>query len=221
MQYDELQAIWETQRQRPVFAVNDFGLHMELYRTRERARRRLFWGDVALLACSPFLLFFLAVPVLQFFLQRPAEQFPPDELPMNLWDVLACLVGIVLVVLAVWSMYTNRRKHEKRQRVFAPSLRQEIELGIAQLDFEMSMVTSGLALRIAVAFNLAMIVLCWEVGRLNDKPLPWDLLLITVPFLVGGLMSMVPANRRAVEQALQRKCALEALRAKLDENPGE
>jgi hypothetical protein len=65
MQYDELQAIWETQRQRPVFAINDFGLHMELYRTRERARRRVFWGDVALFVCSPFLLFFLTVPVLQ------------------------------------------------------------------------------------------------------------------------------------------------------------
>jgi len=221
MQYDELQAIWETQRQRPVFAVNDFGLHMELYRTRERARRRLFWGDVALFVCSPFLLFFLAVPVVEFFLQGPAEQIPPSELPMNLWDVLACVVGIVLVVLAVWSMYTSRRKHEKHQKVFAPWLRQEIELGIAQLDFEMSMVTSGLALRIATAFNLAMIIVCWEVGRLNDKPLPWDLLLITVPFLVGGLVSMIPANRKAVAQALQRKRALEALRAKLDENPAE
>lgn len=221
MQYDELQAIWETQRQRPVFAVNDFGLHMELYRTRERARRRLFWGDVALFVCSPFLLFFLAVPVLQFFLQGPAQRFPPDEVPMNLWDVLACLVGIVLVVLAVWSMYASRRKHEKHQKVFAPSLRQEIGLGISQLDFEISMVTSGLALRIAAAFNIAMIVLCWEVGRLNDKPLPWDLLLISVPFLAGGFVSMISANRRAVEQALQRKRALEALRAKLDENPAE
>ena len=221
MQYDELQAIWETQRRRPVFAVNDFGLHMELYRTRARARRRLFWGDVALFVCAPFLLFFLTVPVLEFFIQRPAEQFPPDELPMNLWDVLACLVGIVLVVLAVWSMYASRRKHEKHQKMFAPSLRQEIELGIAQLDFEISMVTSGLTLRIVAAFNIAMIVLCWEVGRLNDKPLPWDLLLITVPFLVGGLVSIIPATRRAVEQALQRKRALEALRAQLDENPAQ
>ena len=159
------------------------------------ATPRSIRGSSGFMRCSPFLLFFLTVPVLQFFLQRPAEQFPPDELPMNLWDVLACLVGIVLAVLAVWSMYTSRRKHEKRQKVFAPSLRQEIELGIAQLDFEMSMVTSGLALRIAAAFNLAMVVLCWEVGRLNDKPLPWDLLLVTVPFLVGGFMSMIPANR--------------------------
>jgi hypothetical protein len=44
MQLEELQAIWETQTERPVFSVNDFGLHLALYQVRERARRRLFWG---------------------------------------------------------------------------------------------------------------------------------------------------------------------------------
>jgi hypothetical protein len=31
MQLEELQAIWETQTERPVFSINDFGLHLALY----------------------------------------------------------------------------------------------------------------------------------------------------------------------------------------------
>jgi hypothetical protein len=38
MRLEELQAIWETQAERPVFAVNDFGMHFALYQLRERAR---------------------------------------------------------------------------------------------------------------------------------------------------------------------------------------
>jgi hypothetical protein len=219
MQYEELQAIWDTQGQRPVFVVNNFGLQMELYRTRERARQRLFWGGVfPLFACSPILLFFLSVPVLQFFFQAPAGQFPPDELPMTVWDVLVCLAAIVLVAHAAWSMHTNRSRHEKRQKVFAPSLRQEIELGIAQLDFEISMLTTGLTWRVVMAFNLAAIVLCWEMGRLNDHPVPWDAIWVSAPILMATLLIVRPRNRQAVEQGLKRKLALEALRAKLDGN---
>ena len=217
MQYEELQAIWETQRQRPVFAVNDFGLHMELFRTRKRARRKLFWEVVTISVVSPVLLFFLAVPAIMFFVQVPVEQFPPDELPMTVWDVLACLVGVGLIVFAAWSMYVSRWKHEKHQKVFAPSLRQEIELGIAQLDFEMSMITSGRAWRVAAAFNLGALILCWEMGRINDHPLPWDVLWMVAPAIVGTFAAIVPANRKAMEKGLQRKFALEALSAKLNE----
>src|SRR5262245_11978663 len=141
MQYEELQAIWETQNQRPVFAVNDFGLHMELNRTRARTRRRHFWVDVfPLFVIAPVFFIFLAVPALVFFFQGPLEQLAPGKLPMTIWDVVACVAGIALFAYAIWSMESNRRSNEKRQKVFAPSLRQEIELGIAQVDFDLSRV---------------------------------------------------------------------------------
>ena len=144
MQYEELQAIWETQRQRPVFALNEFSLHMELNRTRARTRRRHFWVDVfPLLVVAPVLIIPLLVPMLVFVFQGPLDQLPPGKLPMTGWDVVACLVGIALFGYAVWSMESNRRRNEQRQKVFAASLRQEIELGIAQVDFDMSCTSFG------------------------------------------------------------------------------
>jgi hypothetical protein len=215
MQLEELQAIWETQTERPVFSVNDFGLHLALYQVRERARRRLFWGGYFPgFVCSLLGLVGLLVLFVSFYFKDPANDFP-----MNAWDGLAFLVAVIALVLCASSMYTSQRKHEKEQSVFAPSLRQEIERGIAQIDFETSTDSSRMAWRYVALVCLAVILMSWEVGRLNGDPLPWDVLWMTGGLVVATLVALVPASRQAVKEGLRRKRPLEELLAKLDENP--
>jgi di/tricarboxylate transporter len=217
MQLEELQAIWETQTERPVFSVNDFGLHLALYQVRERARRRLFWGGYfpayvgSLVGLVALLLFFFA------FYFKPAA----NDFPMNAWDYLVFLIAASALVLGASSMFTRRRKHEQEQSVFAPSLRQEIERGIAQIDFETSPDASRMVWRYVALFYLAAILFCWEVGRLNGNPLPWKVLWMTVPMLVVFLVALVPVGRQATKEGLRRKQALQGLLAKLDENPAK
>ena len=141
MQLEELQAIWETQTERPVFTVNDFGLHFALYQVRERARRRLFWGAYFIGFVGS--LVGLVILFVMFFLFYFKD--PVDGVLMNAWDDLAFLVAAIAILLCASSMYMSRRKHEKDQCVFAPSLRQEIERGIAQIDHEIFTDTSGIA----------------------------------------------------------------------------
>lgn len=220
MQYEELQAIWETQKQRPGFAVNEFGLHIELNRTRARARRRHFWVDVfPLFVIAPVFFLLLAAPALQFFFQGPPGQLGEGEVPMTAWDVLACVAGVALLVYAVWSMEANRRRNEKRQTVFAPSLRQEIELGIAQVDFDLSRTAGIREWRIGTACVFAAVILAWEFGRLNDNPWPWHALAMAGPWMFLMIWMRTSWTQRAVERISKRRQALEALRAKLDENP--
>ena len=117
MQLEELQAIWETQTERPRFSVNDFGLHLALYQIRERDRRRLFWGGYfpayvgSLVGLVALLLFFLA------FYFKPAA----NDFPMNAWDGLVFLVAGVRLVLGASSMFTQppkTREGTKRVRSF-------------------------------------------------------------------------------------------------------
>jgi hypothetical protein len=215
MQLEELQTIWETQTERPVFSVNDFGLHFALYQVRERARRRLFWGGYFIGFVSSLLgLVSLLVMIILFYFKDPVDAFP-----MNSWDVLAFLVAASAIVLCASSMYASRRKHEKDQSVFAPSLRQEIERGIAQIDFEIFTDTSWTAWGNAALVSFAAILMGWEAGRMKGDPLPWEVLWMVVGLVVATFVALVPASRQAVKQALQRKRALEGLRAKLDERP--
>src|ERR1041384_6202214 len=84
MQLEELQAIWETQTERPGFSVNDFGLHLALYQVRERSRRRLYWGSsVPGFVGSLLGLVGLLVLFVVFYFKDPANDFP-----MNAWDGL-------------------------------------------------------------------------------------------------------------------------------------
>ncbi|HEX5046037.1 MAG TPA: hypothetical protein VFX89_02865 [Gammaproteobacteria bacterium] len=214
MQLEELKAIWDTQTKRPVFAVNDFGLHMELYRSRERARRRLFWGRyLPFFVFAPFVFGMLAIALATLFLQGPAENGA-----LNAWDGLACLVGMIAVSFAASSMYVSRRKNEKEQEVFAPSLREEIERSIALLNFDVFTATSGIAWRNIALIMVATTLMCWEVDRLNGNSLSWRSAWIFVP-LVLALVTVPASKRKHEKQALLGKRALEALRAKLDENP--
>lgn len=218
MELEELQAIWETQTERPVFSVNDFGLHLALYQVRERSRRRLYWGSsFPGFVCSLLGLVGLLLLFVVFYFKDVKDA--ANDFPMNAWDGLAFLVAAIALVHCASSLYVSRRKHEKDQSVFAPSLRQEIERGIAQIDFEISTDTSRIAWRYAALICLAAILMSWEVGRLNGDPLPWNVLWPTVPMVVVTLVALVPASRQALKQGLRRKQALEGLRAKLDENP--
>jgi hypothetical protein len=215
MLFEEVQAIWETQAERPVFAFNDFGLHLALYQTRDRARRRLFWGSYfPFFVGSLFMLAAFALVLLTFLLQGQGERFP-----LSPWDAVASVVAAIAFALCASSMYASRRKHEDAQRVFAPSLRQEIERGIAQVEFAIFTHTGRPAWRNIVVSGLGGILLIWETGRLNGDMLPWNLWPI-VGVVVAVLVTNAQRVRRAKEKKLlPQKRALEALRAKLDQKP--
>jgi hypothetical protein len=216
MRFEEVLTIWETQEKRPVFAFNDFGLHLALYQTRDRARRHLFWGSYfPFFVGSLFMVGAFAVVTLSFLLQGQEERFP-----LSLWDALASLVAAIALALCASSMYASRRNHENAQSVFAPSLRQEIERGIGQVEFEILTHTGPSAWRNVIVCGLGAILLIWETGRLNGDLSPWNTLWPIAGVVVATLVAAVARRRRVKEKKLlPQKRALEALRAKLDEKP--
>jgi hypothetical protein len=206
MRFEELQAVWETQTDQPLFSINPFGLHMALYQQRERARRRLFWG-----AHFPFYVFTLGTLAVIFF------SFYSNDLPMEFGDWVAFLVAAGSFLLAASSMYVSRRRHEKEQNVLAPSLRQEIDRGLAQLEFEVGTHTGRERWRNSVFVGLGMLMLSWEAGRLNGNPAPWDTVLFVLAVIIATAVVTFVMGRRYQAVRLPRERALEALRAKLDE----
>jgi nitrate reductase gamma subunit len=209
MRFEELQAVWETQTDQPLFSINPFGLHMALYQQRERARRRLFWGvNFPYYVGSLFMLGTLVVIFASFY---------SNDLPMESGDWVAFLVAAGSLLFAASSMYVSRRKHEQEQNMLAPSLRQEIDRGLAQLEFEVGTHTGRERWRNSVFVGLGMMLLCWEVGRLKGNPAPWDMALFVLAVIIATGVVTHFVGRRYQAGRLPRKRALEALRAKLDE----
>jgi hypothetical protein len=218
MEFEDLQAIWDTQNERPAFAMNDSRLAVGLYQQREQARRRLFREAFAPVY---FLALFIAVVstllFVAFFVKTISKIRPTDPL-MSVWDG-AALVGAVGAALATAvSMYTQRRKHERTQSMFAPSLREELEQGISQLNFELSLYSPPRVVKMAAFLAIGTAVFMWEAGRLNGDATPWKMLLYALLCICPGSWYGFNVRKDIVERVMQRKRALESMRAALEED---
>jgi cytochrome bd-type quinol oxidase subunit 2 len=218
MEFEDLQAIWDTQNDRPVFSINDSRLAVGLNQQREHSRRRLFrllFAPAYVVAL--FITVALGFTFLAFFVKTVTKMRLTDP-QMSIWDGAALMAGVGAALAVVASMYRERRKHESAQNVFAPSLREELEWGISQLDFELSYSSKSRVWNVPALVSFGTGVLLVEVGRLNGESTPWMMLAVAV----GGVLSSVwvgfAAKKKAVEQIEQRKHALVSMRAALDEN---
>ena len=145
MEFENLQAIWDTQNDKPVFAMQDARLLVALYQQRERRRRRVLKLQFATLYGAARLMFVVLGAVFAAFLyvarlmRRYKSGFPHNGFGMSTWDYAGFAVAAGALLAAVVPMYLERKKHERTQEIFAPSLREELDRGLVQLDFEMGL----------------------------------------------------------------------------------
>ena len=218
MQFEDLQAIWDTQNDQPVFSMNDSRLAVGLYQQREQSRRRLFrelFAPAYVIALS--ITVALGLTFLVFFVKTVTKMRLTDP-QMSIWDGAALVAGVGAALAVVARMYRERRKHEGAQNVFAPSLREELERGISQLDFELSFYGTSRVWNVPALVSLATSVLLCELGRLNGESTPWTMLAVSLGGVVSSVWAGLVANKKVVERMEQRKRALESMRAALEEN---
>lgn len=216
MEFKDMQAIWDMQNERPVFAINDSRLAVALYQQREHRRRRLFklfflpcYGVTLAIAVANALLFLV-------FLAKTFYQVRPSDPPMTVWDGAALLATISAAVAITTRLQAARRRHERTQRGFAPSLREELEHGISQLEFELNLVGTAPLRNMIGLISIGTMVFVWEVARVNGLPAPW-LELSYCLFVFPVAWATAAAQKAASEEVMQRKRALEWMCAALVE----
>ena len=218
MQFEDLQAIWDTQNDRPVFSMNDSRLAVGLYQQREQSRRRLFRQLFApAYVIALVITMGLGLTFLAFFVKTVTKMRLTDP-QMSIWDGAALVAAIGAALAVVTAMYREQRKHEGVQNVFAPSLREELERGISQIDFELSFSRTPRVWNVPALVSLATSVLLCELGRLNGESIPWTMLAVALGGVVSTVWVSVALSKKAVEQIEQRRRALESMRAALEEN---
>ena len=128
MEFENLQAIWDTQNDKPVFAMQDARLLVALYQQRERRRRRVLKLQFAPLYGAARLMFVVLGAVFASYLQvarlmrRYKSGFPHNGFGMSAWDYAGFAVAAGALLAMVVPMYLERKKHERTQEIFAPSL---------------------------------------------------------------------------------------------------
>jgi hypothetical protein len=224
MEFESLQAIWDTQNEKPVFAMQDARLLVALYQQREGRRRRVFKMHFAPMYGAALLMLAVLGAVFATFLhvaslmRRYKSGFPHNGFGMSAWDYVGFAVAAGALLALVVPMYLERKKHERTQEIFAPSLREELDRGLAQLDFAMGLDSTPRVVRILTSLSIAAVMINWEAGRAAGNPTPWPQALVVLFLMficgcVGFTLRKITTERRLV-----RRRALESMRAALDED---
>ncbi len=234
MEFESLQAIWDTQNEKPVFAMQDARLLVALYQQRERSRQRAFRLHFAPMYVA--VLFMLAVigSLIATFLniaslmRRFKGRFTHNGFAMSAWDYAGLAVAAGALLAMVVPLYRERKKHERAQEIFAPSLRDELDRGLAQLDFEIRLDRAPRVMRILTLLSIAVVMISWEAQRAGGNPTPWwSALGVVWVFLPVGLVWAVARLQGKLQKRerglmrrlrLARRRALESMRAALDDD---
>jgi hypothetical protein len=224
MEFENLQAIWDTQHDKPVFAMQDARLLVALYQQRERSRRRLFkWTFAPMYGGALFMLVVLGWVFVTFLnvaslMRRFKGRFTHNGFGMSAWDYVGFAVAAGALLALVVPMYLERKKHERAQEIFAPSLREELDRGIAQLDFATRLDSIPRVMRILTLVSIAAVIINWEAVRAAGNPRPWGAALAVLFCMFFCGCAGFAGRKKTMERRLERRRALESMRAALDED---
>src|SRR4051812_21228014 len=108
MDFENLQAVWNTQNDTPVFEMKDPRLLVALYQQREHSRRRLFKEQfaplyiVALFMLAGVAFIFFAFLMKSIYIRKIARDFP-----MSVWDAAAFAIAAAALVAVILTMYAE------------------------------------------------------------------------------------------------------------------
>ena len=234
MEFENLQAIWDTQNDKPVFAMQDPRLLVALYQQRERSRQRAFRIHFAPMYVAALAMLAALWSLIATFrnidglMRRFKGKFTHNGFAMSAWDYAGLAVAAGALLAIVVPLYLERKKHERTRKIFAPTLREELDRGLAQLDFAIGLDRWPRVMRILILMSIAIVMISWESGRAAGNPRPWWsalwLLLVYLPGGLGWAVGRLQARLQKREpglvrrERLARRRALESMRAALDED---
>ena len=188
MEFDELQKIWDTQNNKPMYVINEEALHRRIRSKKHKASfssNLTEWGLVLIAVVTSIYLF-----------MKHAGS----------GDFFAILPGVALLLTAVYVVLSRfRRKRYERQ--FDQTMLGDLDHAISNVDFEVRRSRTFIwwyIIPIAIPVFLNM--------YLKDVSL-WKWALIIGCFVLSYLVVQFGLNRAQ----LPRKRSLQALRKKLTE----
>ena len=171
MELDEIQKVWDQQNEKPVFSINDPGLHIATNQQRQKGIRGLYLdiiiGMSFFLGCLAFMLFNLYFK----------DIYSP-------WDIVGWVTGVLVIFSYSIIKFLKHKKFINSQRSMTHSMREELEYGIRQLNYTFK----GMNIRLFIFENSLLLagfsLVVWEGGRSNGDPCPWEMLTVTLLIMV-------------------------------------
>jgi divalent metal cation (Fe/Co/Zn/Cd) transporter len=189
MDFEQMQFVWDEQKQRQVFALDLEALHESVRSRGRRIERSVESMEIGMILISSFMVVFFSW-----------ESFAGSGSGPDVFAA-AVLLAVVVYLVAV------RLRRRARERSWEPSLLGDLDHALAQVDYSIQSIRTMPLWFFAPA--LATVIVTYAAAW-ERKP-SWLWLLVLAAFPLGIYVSRI--ELRCLH--LPRKRELEALRAKL------
>lgn len=212
MNLDELMTVWRSQDAAPLHDVNQTLLHLAL---RQDAAKQQKWRRIERWMIYVFSAGIVAGMALC--LVKPIYRYDSDG--VTGWDFAFPIVGAAAALISGRAMYVRHRAQALREQRFGESLRDQLNRGIAQLDYQATTLHRTLMLVLVLLAGIGPIALLLALSRLNGKSISDDgYMTVWLGFMTvyGVAIGVRDLRRQARDVVLPHKRRLEALLKELD-----
>lgn len=209
MDFDDLQIIWNTQEQHALYTINEAAVETWLWRQRQTLRRSWFrWNIltsyIAAAAWGP------AVAVSLLFFGGS----------VNLTRRVVALFAAAAVALVYFLsiIVKDQQQERRRETPLVGSLREELERGIANIEYQIRAGGGSAANRKAIPLLFGSLLAMWGIVEATATS-PWLVAFVAGATLLGFPVELWRHRRRVNHDLVPRKQALESLLARLKDLP--
>jgi hypothetical protein len=217
MDFETIQVIWDSQNERPLYAMDEAALHAAVRRKSaefDRQISRCYVVEISIgLLCGA--LMFAVAGLLATGNREWLARLPWIKAAVSFRDVLTlCAAGAVWFYYTTF-MYLKRRTQQKRAAMFPSSLRGDLDRALAQTNSEIDTAENILWWGLIPVW-LAAALWVLTLFRLQAAP-TWAYVVIGTVMIVA-LMLVLSKKHRSIQNRFQPRIReLQSMRAKLDE----
>ena len=210
MEFEDMQVVWNSQHDKPLYGVDEVALHKILRSKSQRFHRLIYWQHIQTYGSSAFMLMAIAAILLA----NVSGLLGKVDLLRALagWEIVALLVAMVAWLQFSLSVYLGQKQQKSRERSDTQSLLEDLDREIKHTTYQIRTRKHILMGFIPPYFGTGLFIsIVFGVTGVSN----W----ILSPVIVGlifGLIIESRSQRRLVEREMvPRLSELETLRDNL------
>ena len=210
MEFEDIQVVWNSQHDKPLYGVDEVGLHKILRSKSQRFRRLIYWQRLQTYGSSLLVLVLIAAVLLVNYFGLLGKVGSSRALAG--WEIVALLVAMVAWLQFSLSVYFGQKQQKNRERSDTQSLLEDLDREIKHTTYQIRTRKNLLMGFIPpyIGAGLFMLVVFGVTGVSR-----W-ILIPVIGGLILGLIIESRSQRRLVEREMvPRLRELETLREKL------
>lgn len=210
MEFEDIQVVWNSQHDKPLYGVDEVGLHKILRSKSQRFRRLIYWQHIQTYGSSASVLVLIAAILLVNYFGLLGKVGSSRALAG--WEIVALLVAMVAWLQFSLSVYFGQKQQKNRERSDTQSLLEDLDREIKHTTYQIGTRKNLLMGFIPpyIGAGLFMLVVFGVTGVSR-----W-ILIPVIGGLILGLIIESRSQRRLIEREMvPRLSELETLRDKL------